>query len=57
MVKKFSAILFALVLCVWTIPVHAAPTELPLSLSNSWAIAKDGGGIVRIPYLTPEIMR
>lgn len=57
MVKKFSAILFALVLCAWTTSVHAAPTELPLSLSNSWAIAKDGGGIVRIPYLTPEIMR
>lgn len=56
MVKKFSAILFALVLCAWTTSVHAAPTELPLSLSNSWAIAKDGG-IVRIPYLTPEIMR
>lgn len=45
MVKKFSAILFALVLCVWTTPVHAAPTELPLSLSNSWTIAKDGGGL------------
>lgn len=57
MVKKFSAILFALALCAWTTPVYAAPTELPLSLSNSWTIAKDGGGIVRIPYLTPEIMR
>lgn len=51
MVKKFSAILFALVLCAWTTPVHAAPTELPLSLSNSWAIAKDGGDCsYTIPY-------
>lgn len=57
MVKKFSAILFALAFCTCTIPVYAAPTELPLSPSNSWTVATDGGGIVRIPYLTPEIMR
>lgn len=57
MVKKFLSIMcsLALVLC-YSLPVYAAPSELPLAIGNSW-IVSDGGGSSNIPYLTPEIIR